>query len=90
MTGQPLVDASLNEFDEDGLQTRFAISPFGASESRAERLVRLAQLGTYAPDCEACRELADHPTLSPFMPAHTPSPRCRSGRRPHCACDTCF
>ena len=23
-------------------------------------------------------------------PAHYASPRCRSGKRPHCSCDTCF
>jgi hypothetical protein len=25
-----------------------------------------------------------------MMPYHTPSPRCESGKRPHCTCDTCF
>jgi hypothetical protein len=23
-------------------------------------------------------------------PSHDPSPRCESGSRPHCTCDTCF
>lgn len=23
-------------------------------------------------------------------PDHDPSPRCQSGKRPHCTCDTCF
>jgi hypothetical protein len=25
-----------------------------------------------------------------FAPSHTASPRCMSGKRPHCTCDTCF
>jgi hypothetical protein len=25
-----------------------------------------------------------------FFPPHRSSPRCRSGGRPHCTCDTCF
>jgi len=27
---------------------------------------------------------------SRFMPSHNASTRCRSGRRNHCTCDTCF
>lgn len=26
----------------------------------------------------------------PPGPRRTPSPRCESGKRPYCACDTCF
>jgi hypothetical protein len=25
-----------------------------------------------------------------MMPSHDASPRCESGKRPHCTCDTCF
>lgn len=25
-----------------------------------------------------------------FAPSHAASPRCQSGKRPHCTCDTCF
>jgi hypothetical protein len=25
-----------------------------------------------------------------YGPSHDPSPRCQSGKRPHCTCDTCF
>lgn len=25
-----------------------------------------------------------------MMPSHDPSPRCESGKKPHCTCDTCF
>ena len=90
MKGQPLVDASLNEYDSDGRQTRFAISPFGASETRGQRITRLEAMGVLHPDCSYCQEGYAHPTLSAFMPGHTASPLCRSGRRPHCTCDGCF
>lgn len=87
---QPLIDPSLNEFDADGKQIVFAIAPFGYSETRQERLERWQRSGHYDPSCEACKELAEHPTLSPFMPPHDPNSRCRSGKRPHCTCDACF
>lgn len=87
---QPLVDRSVEEFDEDGKQLVFAIAPFGNSETRAERLERLEKLGSYDPNCKACEELARHKTLSPFMPSHKANPHCRSGGRNHCTCDGCF
>jgi hypothetical protein len=90
-TRQPLIDRSVERFDKDGKQTVFAIAPFGNSETREERLLRHQELGSYDPNCPTCvREKRDHPTLDPFMPNHTASPRCRSGRRNHCTCDTCF
>lgn len=88
--GQPLVDSSLAAFDAAGLQTIFPISPFGATETRAERIARLTNLGLVDPDCAYCAEALAHPTLSAFMPSHRASPGCRSGRRPHCTCDTCW
>lgn len=36
--------------------------------------------------CETCAELA----RGSFGPSHDPSPRCESGKRPHCTCDICF
>lgn len=88
--GQPLIDVSLNEFDEDGRQVVFAVSPFGASETRAERIARLEAAGNLSPSCPGCREFYAHPTLGPFAPSHRPNPYCRSGKRPHCTCDACF
>lgn len=32
--------------------------------------------------CETCRQGTPVP--------HTASPRCKSGKQPHCSCDTCF
>ena len=87
---RPLIDRDLDQFDADGNQTVFAISPFGNSETRAQRLERLTAMGTYDPDCKSCEELAKHPTLNPFMPSHKPVSTCRSGARPHCTCDSCF
>lgn len=36
--------------------------------------------------CATCAELA----RGSFGPSHDPSPRCESGKRPHCTCDICF
>lgn len=36
--------------------------------------------------CATCAELA----RDSFGPWHDPSPRCESGKRPHCTCDICF
>ena len=89
--GKPLVDFELAEFDEAGLQQVFPISPFGNSETRAERIERLEKLGHIDPDCALCqREFYPHPSLSPFAPRHKASERCESGQHPHCTCDTCF
>jgi hypothetical protein len=87
---RPLIDTTLNEYDQDGRQTRFAISPFGNSETREERLTRWQEIGSYDPECPMCATIPAHPTLDPFQPSHAPNPRCRSGRRPHCTCDACF
>lgn len=87
-----MIDSSLNEYDSDtGLQTRFAIAPYGTSETRGERIMRLEELGTINPFCDYCQEFykAKDPATH-FAPRHTASPGCRSGKRPHCTCDTCF
>lgn len=87
---KPMVDVSLNQFDAEGYQTVFAIAPFGNSETRAERLVRWAEMGVFDPDCKSCEEMSAHPTLNAFMPSHKAGATCRSGARPHCTCDGCF
>ena len=38
--------------------------------------------------CRTCRETQRDP--SHFGPYHDASPRCESGKRSHCSCDTCF
>lgn len=88
--GQPLVDSSLAAFDAAGRQIVFPISPFGASETRAERIARLEALGMLDPTCPGCQEFYRHPKLAPFAPSHKPGSYCRSGKRPHCTCDGCF
>lgn len=85
-----MIDGSVERFDAAGVQLVFAISPFGASETRAERISRLEELGVIDPACAACREAYEHPTLSAFMPSHKAGRYCRSGARPHCTCDGCF
>ncbi len=89
-TFAPTIDMSLNRFDADGRQIVFAVQPFGASETRAERLARWQMTGLYDPDCPGCATVLEHPTLSPFQPMHKSGARCQSGGRPHCTCDACF
>jgi hypothetical protein len=50
------------------------------------RVQRLIERGTWDPDCAYCQQ---HVPGS-MMPSHTASPRCQSGSRNHCTCDTCF
>jgi hypothetical protein len=35
-------------------------------------------------ECPSCDRYGQH------GPSHDASPRCESGSRPHCTCDTCF
>lgn len=86
----PIINRDLEQFTEDGIQTVFAIYPFGNSETRQERLKRWEEMGAYDSSCAQCATIPDHPTLSPFQPSHKASSRCRSGGRNHCTCDTCF
>lgn len=90
MTGHPLIDRGVEVFDAAGVQQVFAICPFGASETRAERIARLEALGVIAPDCDYCKAAYAHPTLSAFQPQHRAGAYCRSGKRPHCTCSGCF
>lgn len=41
----------------------------------------------YVEGCEMCALIKATPG---FGPRHDPSPRCESGKHPHCTCDTCF
>ncbi|MCR4294320.1 MAG: hypothetical protein NUW21_02205 [Elusimicrobia bacterium] len=38
-------------------------------------------------ECSACQRIA---AAGGFGPSHDASPRCQSGGRDHCTCDTCF
>ncbi len=40
------------------------------------------------PDCPTCRRRIETGDFT--GPVHTPSPACRSGKRPHCSCGFCF
>lgn len=61
-------------------------------ETREDALQRMERAGELDPGCLGCRERYDYPGMpwEVFMPNHKASPRCESGRRPHCTCDTCF
>ena len=54
-------------------------------------IARLESRGLLVADCPGCYEFyaSAHP-LDVFAPSHKASPRCASGGRPHCTCDTCF
>lgn len=85
-----MIDTSLAKFDADGMQTVFPISPFGASETRAERIARWEAAGFIDPACAGCRDVYAHPKLNPFQPQHKPGVTCGSGKRPHCTCPRCW
>lgn len=59
------------------------------TETHAERLARLEKLGLIDPNCCGCREWYEKDKY-PFVPSHNASPRCQSGKRNHCSCDTCW
>lgn len=40
------------------------------------------------PDCETCKRKIE--TGNYAGPIHEPGANCRSGKRPHCSCDSCF
>ena len=45
-------------------------------------------LATYHPGCDFCDTMKGERRT--FFPPHDASPRCDSGGRDHCTCDTCF
>lgn len=52
---------------------------------RADVLVQFGKPDPKHPDCTQCL------SASVFGgPSHEASPRCRSGKHPHCSCDTCW
>lgn len=59
----------------------------------AEKIREAVKSGAIALDCERCKPAIEALRAGgqiPFGPDHQASPRCRSGQRPHCTCDTCF
>jgi hypothetical protein len=63
-------------------------------ETREEQLRRWEREGMLDPECAFCqREVyaaTDKMPEDVFAPRHKALETCRSGRRPHCTCDTCF
>jgi hypothetical protein len=62
-----------------------------------EQIARLEADGCLDPDCRMCQKVfypyfREHGDTRdwPFAPRHKASPRCQSGKYPHCTCDTCF
>lgn len=58
--------------------------------------LKLEEKGLIDRDCPSCqrdfipRLKAGASFSDIFAPNHKASERCKSGRRPHCTCDTCF
>ena len=62
-------------------------------ETRNEQVARWEAEGRLDRSCAFCqREWYASPKMPEdvFAPGHKPSPRCESGKHPHCTCDTCF
>jgi hypothetical protein len=66
------------------------------TEERRERIKRLEQEGFLDPNCPTCQDefypwyLEHDGGSGPFAPSHKPLSSCKSGKRPHCTCDSCF
>lgn len=63
-------------------------------ETTEEYIKHLEGIGEIDPNCKTCQSVF-YPAYragitSIFAPRHRPSPRCKSGKQPHCTCDTCF
>lgn len=63
-------------------------------ETIGEFISRLEQLEELDPNCKTCKKIFYPEYLKGnrniFAPRHKASDRCRSGKNPHCTCDTCF
>lgn len=60
-------------------------------EDRDAIIQRMEASGALVPTCCACLEFYETPDpRDTFAPCHQASPRCQSGKRSHCTCDTCF
>lgn len=61
------------------------------TETKADRIAYLEGRGLIVPGCPGCKPTYDSEDgRKPFGPNHKASERCRSGKRDHCTCDTCF
>lgn len=62
-------------------------NPTGASDARITKVYKGTQVLRDA-DCPIC--LPAMQGVEKMVPYHEASPRCESGKRNHCSCDTCF
>lgn len=68
----------------------------GRTQTVDEYLREAEARGDYDPNCKTCvavflPEVEKGGVLwNVFAPPHKASPRCQSGKYPHCTCDTCF
>lgn len=66
------------------------------SETINDYIMRMTREGHLDPNCQTCKEsfipklMDGHKLYDIFAPRHKASPHCKSGKHPHCTCDTCF
>jgi hypothetical protein len=62
------------------------------SETREQMISRWEKEGWLDPTCLGCKEIYEHEGMptSVFAPSHEASSLCKSGKKPHCTCNTCF
>lgn len=72
--------------DEERRKLFLAAQP--PPETKEQRIARQVRQGSIVEGCKGCEIFFDNPDA--FAPRHKASDRCRSGKRSHCTCDTCF
>ena len=63
-------------------------NPASASEARITKVMYGDRTLRSPEDCATCAHAMKHP--NEMTPYHDASPRCESGKRPHCTCSACF
>lgn len=63
--------------------------------NKEEYIKQLEDEGKLDPNCNGCKEFYNEikngkEYWEVFAPRHKASSMCRSGKYPHCTCDTCF
>lgn len=61
-----------------------------AEETREQAIKRLEEAGVIFPDCKECEVFYGESGPYAFAPRHKAMSSCKSGKRDHCTCETCF
>lgn len=62
------------------------------TEKERKRVLKLMiERGSIKEGCKECKDFFEsEDPRDVFAPRHTAMPSCKSGKRDHCTCDTCF